>query len=126
MKEPANLIQLYYSNLRECVADIADADRQRISWFGRDLKLMDSPGEEIHRLLVADKLDHIVETRMFDLDDRVYDLLLKLKSAILDYQAEVGLDPDPGITIDHPKWEAIRAIALEIQSLLPEQHQPLI
>ncbi|KAB0264664.1 hypothetical protein [Microvirga brassicacearum] len=112
-----------YSNFHEVINAIANAEYQAKAWFGSDLNLMDSPGEQIHALLGAGRLDHIVETRRFNLDERVYDLLLKLKAAILAYQAEVGLDPDPRITIDHPKWEAIRAIAREIQSLLPERYQ---
>ncbi|KAB0264665.1 hypothetical protein [Microvirga brassicacearum] len=112
---------VYYSDLSEVVDAISDREYQNASWFGSNLNLMDSPGEQIHRLLSGDKLDNIIREQRFNLDARIYDLLSQLKAAILAYQAEVGLDPDPRVTLDHPKWEAIRVIAREITSLLPDE-----
>jgi hypothetical protein len=94
----------------EALKDMADEATQRISWFGLDPNLMDSPGEQICNLVPRLEGDFITD-RELDLAADVQGVLLRLKDAIVEYQEEVGLDPDPRITIDHPKWRQIRDLA---------------
>lgn len=106
----------------ECMANEAT---QRISWFGLDPNLMDSPGEQICNLLPRLERDFITD-RELDLAADVQGVLLCLKNAIVAYQQEVGLDPDPRVTIDHPKWRQIRALAETAFDLLFNQQEEFL
>lgn len=102
----------------EILADLADEAMQRISWFGLEpQKYMDSPGGIICDLLPF--LEGGFSTNeALDLPEEIPKLLFRIKEAIIDYQQEVGLDPDPALTIDHPKWRAIRTLAKQVHELL--------
>lgn len=107
-------------SLLEVIKSIADRAGQEVAWFGFDSNLMDSPGEEIHALFGPENLDEVMASREHPLGPEVYDLLARLARKIRAYQEEVGLDPDPRLTIDHPHWEEIRSIAREIVKKWPQ------
>jgi hypothetical protein len=105
---------------REALEGIADAATQRISWFGLDPKLMDSPGDQICDILPRlEESEHsFITDRELSHSPQAQDALRRLRDAIKNYQQEVGFDPHPAVTIDHPKWREIRAIAQEALALI--------
>ncbi|NIX76087.1 hypothetical protein [Microvirga terricola] len=105
---------------REALEGIADEATQRVSWFGLDPNLRDSPGDEICDLLPPlDEGEHsFITDKELALSPQAQAALRRLRNTIQAYQQEVGSDPDPKITIDHPKWREIRAIAQEALKLI--------
>ena len=107
-------------SLLEVIKSISDRSGQEAAWFGSDPNLMDSPGEQIHALFGPENLDEVIVSREYPLAPEIYDLLSRLARKIRAYQKEVGLDPDPRLTLDHPHWEKIRSVAREIIKKWPQ------
>jgi hypothetical protein len=105
---------------REALETLADEAIQRISWFGLDPNLMDSPGDEICNLMppLHEGEHSFIRDRELALSPQAQASLRQLRESIIAYQQEVGPDPDPIITIDHPKWQEIRAVAREALGLI--------
>jgi hypothetical protein len=105
---------------REALEGIADEATQRTSWFGLGSKLMDSPGDQICDILPPlEEGEHcFITDRELSHSSQAQDALRRLRDAIKSYQQEVGLDPHPAVTIDHPKWREIRAMAQEALALI--------
>jgi hypothetical protein len=102
--------------LRKILEDIADEATQHISWFGLDPKLVDSPGDQICALFGS--LESSIADEEMALPSQARETLIWLGVAVRTYQQEVGPDPDPAVTIDHPKWREIRAMAREALSFI--------
>jgi hypothetical protein len=83
--------------------------------FGLDPTKMDSPGDQIHRLLGHELFAYFIST-----DEKVSPAvssdLLALENAFKAYKREVGPDPVAYVTIDHPKWQEIRQLARTVIS----------
>jgi hypothetical protein len=105
---------------REALEGIADEAAQRISWFGLDPTLMDSPGDQICDILppLEEGKHSFITDRELSHSSQAQDALRRLREAIKSYQQEVGLDPHPAVTIDHPKWREIRIMAQEAFALI--------
>lgn len=103
------LWDLIYSEL----ASIADEEEQRQCWFRLDPTKMDSPGDLIHRFFGYRLVEDFVATEPKASNELKNDLST-LQEAITAYQREVGFDPDPFVTIDHPHWREIRQLARKV------------
>ncbi|MGO4388187.1 hypothetical protein AB4Y85_11675 [Microvirga sp. 2YAF29] len=109
----------------DALSNLADEATQRVSWFGLDPNFMDSPGDIICDLLHPLENGFITDEAL-DFAPDVRAILIQIMDSITAYQREVGLDPDPTLTIDHPKWREIRALAKRVHEAIFAQQNAFL